>query len=57
MKSIAGSIVVLAGALIMGLASKEIPNQPIPTIFSFGLVTIGLILVFSGSRHNKCEKE
>ena len=48
MKSIAGSIVVLAGALIMGLASEDIPNQALPTLSSLGLIVIGLLTVFAG---------
>ena len=34
MKSIAGSIIVLAGAFVMGLASKDIPNNALPTLDS-----------------------
>ena len=50
MKSIAGAIVVLAGALIMGLASKEIPKEVLPTLSSLGLIGIGLFVVFTGAR-------
>ena len=54
MKSIAGSIVVLAGAIIMGLRSEEIPDEPLPTLFALGLTVIGLALVFltGGSEHD-----
>ena len=50
MKSIAGAIVVLAGALIMGLASEDIPKEALPTLSSLGLIVIGLVLVFTGAR-------
>jgi hypothetical protein len=50
MKSIAGSIVVLAGSFIMGLAAKEIPNEALPTITSLGLMVIGLTIVFTSDR-------
>lgn len=46
MKSIAGSIIVLAGALIMGLSSKDIPDEALPTLTSLGLILIGLGVVF-----------
>ncbi len=50
MRSVAGAIVVLAGSLVMGLAFKEIPKEPIPTIFSLGLIVIGLIVIFTDKR-------
>ncbi len=50
MRSIAGSVVVLAGALVMGLASNNIPNAALPTLTSLGLILIGLLTVlFSGT--------
>lgn len=50
MKSIAGSIVVLAGAILMGLAADEIPNEQLPTLVSIGLVVTGLIVLFTDNR-------
>ena len=50
MKSISGSIVVMAGALIMGLASEDIPNEMMPTVVSLGLIGVGLYLVFTGDK-------
>jgi hypothetical protein len=52
MRSIAGSVIVLAGALVMGLASRDIPTQPFPTLTSLGLIVIGLVTVFAGGRAN-----
>jgi len=46
MSSIAGAIIVLAGALIMGLAADRMPNEPLPTLTSFGLIVLGLVVVF-----------
>ena len=48
MKSIAGSIVVMAGALIMGLAREDIPREMLPTVISVGLIAVGLYLVITG---------
>ena len=46
MKSMAGAVVVLAGALLMGLATEHIPNDRLPTVTSVGLIAAGLFLVF-----------
>jgi hypothetical protein len=56
MRSIAGSVIVLAGALVMGLASRDIPTQPFPTITSLGLIVIGLLVVFAGGRASAAGK-
>jgi hypothetical protein len=56
MKSIAGSVIVLAGALVMGLASKDIPTNPLPTLTSLGLMLIGLIVVFTDGGHGKQDR-
>ena len=53
MKSIAGSIVVLAGALIMGLAGESVPNEMLQTLTSVGLIAVGLYLVFTGGDRSK----
>ena len=34
----------------MGLARDEIPNEPLPTLVSMGLVVTGLIVLFAGNR-------
>ena len=49
MKSIAGAVVVFAGALLMGLAIERIPNDMLPTVTSVGLIAVGLFLVFRGN--------
>jgi len=49
MKTIAGAIVVLAGSLIMGLSSNDIPNEALPTLMSIGLIILGLVIMFTGS--------
>ena len=48
MKSIAGSIVVLAGAILLGMIYEDIPREPLPTLVSFGLMIVGLFFVFRG---------
>ena len=50
MKSVAGAIVVLAGAVIMGLAHEDIGNDHGVTLASLGLMIIGLIIVFAGMK-------
>ena len=45
MRSVAGAIIVLAGAVIM--ASKHIPSD---SLFSLGLMAIGLFIVFTDKR-------
>ena len=50
MKSIAGGIVVLAGAVLMGLATDDVPGKMLPTVMSVGLIVVGLIVVFTGGR-------
>ena len=45
MKSIAGSIVVLAGAVLMGLSHENIPNSALLTLSSLVLMAIGLVVV------------
>lgn len=50
MKAIAGSIIVLSGAVLMGLAKDQIPSYMLPTVTSFGLIAVGLFLVFSAGK-------
>ena len=50
MKSIAGSVVVLSGAVLFGLAKEDVPREPLPTLVSFALLAVGLFLVFSGDK-------
>jgi hypothetical protein len=57
MKSIAGAVVVLAGAVIMGLAAKQIPDYALPTLTSLGLMLLGLIIVFSDKGTRAANKE
>ena len=49
---IAGALIVLAGALIIGLSSSDIPAKELPTITSLGLIAVGLYLVFRGKKRN-----
>ena len=42
----------------MGLASKDIPMNPLPTLTSLGLMLIGLIVVFTdGSERGKQDRQ
>lgn len=43
-RSLSGAIVVLAGALVFGLAHDEIPEEALSTILGFGLTSIGLFV-------------
>ncbi len=56
MKSIAGSIVVVAGALIMAIANEQIPKEMLPTVASIGLMAVGLFLVFTGGESGSSGK-
>ena len=55
MKSIAGSVIVLAGAVLMGLTSKQFPEE-LPPIISLVLIVIGLVLVFRGGSANETSR-
>jgi len=50
MKSLSGSIIVLSGAIIMGLCSQKIPNEAIQTLSSMSLMITGLIIVFTDKK-------
>ena len=56
MKSIAGSIVVMAGALIMAFADQQIPKEMLQTVTSIALMAVGLFLVFTGGGCGSCGK-
>ncbi len=53
MKAIAGSVIVMSGSLIMACAHENIPRHALPTIFSIGLIFIGLVIVLREKSRDK----